>query len=147
MCRAGCRGRTADLRHHILGLLRSRARPSLDFPLGCRLPCRSQAATLPRLPMPKAPGPAGPLQYCQRGHQGLGRGGRDQGLGLRGALLVVVPLGCHPPPSLPHQCRGGWPLSGDPSKNQNIYCGNTNLWRGHFQDLLVYKLSTYPLLS
>ena len=125
MCRAGCRGRTADLRHHILGL-RSRARPSLDFPLGCRLPCRSQAATLPRLPMPKAPGPAGPLQYCQRGHPGLGRGGRDQG--LRGALLVVVPLGCHPLlPSLTSAgvagCCLGIPRTTKTSTVETLICG------------------------
>ena len=91
----------------------SRARPSLDFPLGCRLPCRSQAATLPRLPMPKAPGPAGGPATLHEGPPG----GQDRGVGGsrgggRGAFLVVVPPGCHP--SLPHQCRGGWPLSGDP---------------------------------
>ena len=90
----------------------SRARPSLDFPLGCRLPCRSQAATLPRLPMPKAPGPAGGPATLHEGPPGRRRRGAwEQGRGA-GALVVVVPPGCHP--SLPHQCRGGWPLSGDP---------------------------------
>ena len=84
----------------------SRARPSLDFPLGCRLPCRSQAATLPRLPMPKAQGPAGgPATLLEGPPEGQKSGGRVQGRGA-GALVVVVPPGCHP--SIPPSPVQGW---------------------------------------
>lgn len=84
----------------------SRARPSLDFPLGCRLPCRSQAATLPRLPMPKAPGPAGGPATLHEGPPG----GQDRGVsgsrvggqgGLSGCCATRVP----PLPPSPVQ---GW---------------------------------------
>ena len=63
----------------------SRARPSLDFPLGCRLPCRSldpYHASQCQMVL------QGPLQHCMRGRQGGEREMASEW--VRSGSMVVV---------------------------------------------------------